>query len=274
MLSKKEISEIQELQQVCEQKESIHLKLNWDMLTADNRMEDENFFFYENDQLVGFLATYSFGNKVEICGMVHPAYRNKGIFTNLLKDLKSKIQSNKTVYLNAPAHSISAQNWLSNKNLPLAFSERQMRYHPIISSSSHPNASVTLREASIEDKQHIIDLDIKCFDFNEEEASSFYSQLESEKDSIMYVIESEGMKIGKVRLSYTSIDQQWWIYGFAILPAHQGKGYGKLCLEQIIHNYSQKGPLFLEVDGLNPKAEALYKRVGFESFNVQNYYRI
>jgi hypothetical protein len=40
--------------------------------------EQENFFHYEDGKLAGFLGSYGFGNKVELCEMVHPDKRRVG----------------------------------------------------------------------------------------------------------------------------------------------------------------------------------------------------
>jgi phenylalanyl-tRNA synthetase alpha subunit len=72
MLTKKQLSEIKELQSICENDGGFQLKLNDDMLKNRDANLKEDFFHYDDGKLVGFVGSYGFGNKVEICGMVHP----------------------------------------------------------------------------------------------------------------------------------------------------------------------------------------------------------
>ena len=119
MSSKEQLMKIKELQKQCEEFDSIQIKLNWVML--ENRENDEinNFIHYESGRLVGFLALYNFGNKFELCGMVSPAWRRKGIFTQLFNSALRQLQgSNCSLLLvNAPAESISAKGFLQQMDL-------------------------------------------------------------------------------------------------------------------------------------------------------------
>ena len=85
MLTKAELASIKVLEEMCEKDGGFQLKLNFDMLENRTGNNKEDFFHYEDGELVGFLASYGFGNKVELCGMVHPDHRRKGIFTRLLE---------------------------------------------------------------------------------------------------------------------------------------------------------------------------------------------
>ncbi|WHY71562.1 GNAT family N-acetyltransferase [Fictibacillus enclensis] len=81
-----QLSEIKKLQQQCEAEENLQLKLNWDMLEQRDGNRKEDFFHYEEGELCAFLGIYGFGSKAELCEMVLPACRRKGIFTKLLKE--------------------------------------------------------------------------------------------------------------------------------------------------------------------------------------------
>ncbi|HEY4386810.1 MAG TPA: GNAT family N-acetyltransferase, partial [Ktedonobacteraceae bacterium] len=81
-----EIHEITQLAQVCNSYEGLDLKLNWNILR--NRPSDQlsDFLYYTDGELVGFLPLFSFSSQEgEISGMVHPAYRRRGIFSVLFE---------------------------------------------------------------------------------------------------------------------------------------------------------------------------------------------
>ena len=64
-----EFAEIEALAAVCNQYEGLELKLNWKMLRNRPVHETNDFLYYENGQLVGFLALFSFNSKeAEISG--------------------------------------------------------------------------------------------------------------------------------------------------------------------------------------------------------------
>ena len=84
MLTIQKLHDVKKLQKECETQGDFQLKLNWDML--ENRDTTQlDFFQYEKGELVAFLALYPFGSTVEVCGMVKPNERQKGLFSSLFK---------------------------------------------------------------------------------------------------------------------------------------------------------------------------------------------
>lgn len=65
------------------------------------------------------------------------------------------------------------------------------------------------------------------------------------------------------------------LFNIAIHPDHQGKGYGKTLLLELIEKLEEKNisTLWLEVRESNEKAMHLYESIGFNSVSVRkNYY--
>jgi len=77
-LKNEQLEDIRILQQECE-REGFTLKLNWETLRSRNGVHKNDFLHYDGLKLVGFLGLYDFGNKAEMCGMVHPDYRGVGL---------------------------------------------------------------------------------------------------------------------------------------------------------------------------------------------------
>src|SRR5579883_2498152 len=83
-LGKHQIAEIRQLASLCNTYEQLDMKLNWDMLNARPDNETNDFLYYDHGILAGYLALFSFNaNEGELSGMVHPAYRRRGIFSQL-----------------------------------------------------------------------------------------------------------------------------------------------------------------------------------------------
>jgi ribosomal protein S18 acetylase RimI-like enzyme len=271
MISSKQLHEIEELQKECETGEAFQLKLNWDMLKNRNEKEISNVFHYENGSLVGFLGIYNFGNKVELCGMVKPSHRRKGIFTNLFSDAIQKIEKQKIteILLNAPANSLSAKGFLQTVACEYSFSEYQMQWEKTELLS---NNEITLRPSTENDLEDEIQLDVKCFGYDENDARDYNTMLKRNKNEGILIIEKDQKTVGKIRVSHN--DGEAWIYGFCVFPEYQGKGIGRKVLTNIVLMENQKGyPIFLEVEAKNAHALGLYESCGFRSYHSQDYYK-
>jgi ribosomal protein S18 acetylase RimI-like enzyme len=270
MLSQKQVEEIKNLQQQCETFENIELKLNWDML-RNRENDDDDFLHYEEGQLVGFLGVYSFGESYELCGMVHPRARKRGIFTLLFnKAITSLKQRNATKLLvNAPASSLSAQSFLSSIPAKYDFSEYQMKWNE--QSLETGNQEVTLRSAKSEDYSYIVDLDVVCFNVPEKDAKAFV-EIGEKEEQIRYIIERNGKQVGKIQVQRENGES--YLFGFAVHPDFQGNGIGRAALAQTVKieaEHTRK--IYLEVAVKNAKALKLYESTGFVTYQTQDYYQ-
>lgn len=269
LLSENQLLQIKELQETCESHEGLSLKLNWDMLRNRTGDTTEDLFHYEDRQLVGFIGIYFIGEKVELCGMVHPTFRRNRIFTNLLNKAMEIIPKGSTILLNAPEVSQSAKEFLKSQNCDFSFSEYQM----VCRNKEIPKFEqvVQFTKATPADFSIVTKLDAECFGFESKDAEKYNSRILNEPNRILYLIEVNSEIIGK--LSIQRENNESWIYGFAIFPKYQGKGYGKNTLLQIIEQESNLGnEIHLEVALENRNAKKLYTDCGFEQYNTQDYY--
>jgi ribosomal protein S18 acetylase RimI-like enzyme len=272
MLTNKQLIEIESLQSICETGNNYELKLNWDMLRTRVGTEANDFFHYENGVLVGFLGLYVFGNKAEICGMVHPQFQRKGIFTNLLsKAIQVCVERQyEEILLNAPANSNTGKKFLYSITCNYAFTEYQMKW---LETELIEDKDIRIRPSmSAADLQLEIQLDVSCFGFSGAEAVDYNNRIRRENDQQFNIIEFAGEAVGKIRISHEGNDA--WIYGFAVLPEHQGIGIGRKALKKIVLEEHKRGnSIFLEVEATNAHALKLYESSGFQSFHAQDYYR-
>lgn len=271
MLTEKELFDIKALQEICEKDGGFRLKLNFDMLKNREKNKKEDFFYYEDGKLVGFLGSYEFGNKAELCGMVHPDYRRKGIFSKLLEmglD-EAKNRNIRTILLNAPTKSQAAKELL--KNIPCAFSvaEYQMKWQK---TEIIEDPAVTIRPSvSDDDWEAEIKLDVLGFGLSESEAREMNQKVRKNNSEQWLMIEAEGKTAGKMRVA--EWNGEAWIYGFVVFPELRGKGIGRKALSRVIKMEDQKGlSIFLEVEAKNAHALGLYESCGFRSYHSQDYY--
>ncbi|NBD24635.1 GNAT family N-acetyltransferase [Paenibacillus glycinis] len=270
MLTSQQLLAIERLQRACEDHDGIQLKLNWEMLRQRGSDEQLDFLQEENGELIAFLGLYPFGSTVEACGMVKPGERRKGHFQRLFRQGMDKaIQYGyRNILLNAPAGSEPAKAFLRKQGAEYAFSEHQMvwREQPLEAADD-----IVLRQATAADYEMRVRLTVAAFGVNEEDARSVESR-DFATNTDMLMIDANGETVGKIRVSREA--GQAWIYGFAILPAHQGKGIGRKVLRRVIKEQSAAGySVHLEVETKNDHALGLYESVGFRAVHAQDYYR-
>ncbi|KAF0826185.1 GNAT family N-acetyltransferase [Cytobacillus firmus] len=145
MLTKKQLDDIRSLQQISEETENIELKLNWDTLKS-RPADEKNLHYGKSGKLLGYLALYNFGGTVELCGMVHPYHRRKGIFTSLFNEAVKQLTKARKLLINAPASSESAKGFIKSSPCTYSFSEYQMKCHKSAEIGTI-NHEVTMRKA-------------------------------------------------------------------------------------------------------------------------------
>ena len=86
-------------------------------------------------------------------------------------------------------------------------------------------------------------------------------------------IENNGQIVG-FAICQTVLDEAT-LFNIAVAPQAQGKGYGRLLLQELIAQLRKNGvqTLWLEVRQSNQKAQRLYDQLGFNQVDVRkNYY--
>lgn len=269
-LSNNQLEAIETLQKEVEAHDHLEMKLNWEML-RERKTDRMDSLHYEGEELVGFLGLYGFGSTVEVTGMVKPSERRKGHFTKLFKEAMGAIQEHgfTTILLNAPASSEEAKQFLKKQGAEYAFSEHQMKWQPCELEAA---TGFTLRPVEERDAELRIQLDVEAFGLSREDSIATEGRITTEPDTDLWMIEVDGESIGKLRVKREGSEA--WIYGFAILPEHQGKGIGRNVLRRIVKEQSEASySVHLEVEATNAHALRLYESVGFKAHHSQDYYR-
>lgn len=272
MLTKKQLDDIRSLQQICEETENIELKFNWDTLKSRPADEKNDYFHYDKSgKLLGYLALYSFGGPAELCGMVHPDHRRKGIFCSLFNEAAKQLTQASKLLINAPATSESAKGFIKSFPCSYSFSEYQMKRHKSAEIGTI-NQEVTMEKAVRSDLDFINHLDTVCFDVPKEEAAAFNKNIFDCENEKTFIIKYKGVKSGKIRIQIE--EGAAWFYGFAVDPLFQGKGIGRSALTNAVNHQHSKGIswVHLEVAAENDHALSLYKSCGFEPYGTQDYY--
>ncbi|OWR31541.1 GNAT family N-acetyltransferase [Saccharibacillus sp. O23] len=281
MLDERQLQDIKSLQRLCERQDGILLKLNDEMLRSDSRSEDMDYFRYENDRLVGFLALYRFGEKFEVCGMVHPDYRRKGIFTGLWQEASASgsLAAASSVLLNAPKASVSASEWLKTTRCRYSFSEYEMAWQAdAVQEPSEDKTrslpSVSYRPYEPGDREDIVRLCEDGFEMSEIDTEQMLEEEQRSASRSRSMLVLHGETVGTLAMDY-DVPGQAWVFGFVVDADYRGNGIGRSALKQVIRRENEAGlQPHIGVETQNDNALHLYESCGFRSYAVQDYYEL
>jgi ribosomal protein S18 acetylase RimI-like enzyme len=277
-LTQVELSEIEVLAALCNSYEGLELKLNWNILRNRPAHETNDFLYYDNRQLVGYLALFSFNSKeAEIGGMVHPDYRRRGIFTTLLSAAKDECQQRRVpkLLLIVEHASLSGQAFAAWLHPGYDHTEYRMaleeaRIPPVFNTHLH------FRRARLEDAPMLAHITAVSFDIDEKEINGYNEHVMDASDRRYYVatLGDSNTYIGKIDVSLNKHEAV--IYGFGVLPQYRGRGYGRQMLMQTIQDILAIGQhhMVLEVATQNKNALSLYQSCGFRETGSYDYYSL
>ncbi|WP_232699970.1 GNAT family N-acetyltransferase [Brevibacillus daliensis] len=275
-LNVKEIAGITQLHSMCNDHDQIQIKINQDSL--NNRPADQihDFIHVEDGKVVGFLGLYIFNNKeVEISGMVDPAFRRSGIFTNLLTMAEEEIRNRKIpkMIFMCQEHSHTGKAFLESIGATYSFSEYWMQWNETYGIKKIIQPRIALRNATIDDLPFIMKADTECFNEIEGEISRKFAIdcIEGPSQHVEIAL-VDNQPIGKIAVML--IPERAFIFAFAVLPEFQGKGYGSEILQTVVCDLQKHLPskIELEVATENVNALSLYRRCGFEVQSANLYY--
>ena len=163
-LTRLDLQYIRHLAQECSHFEGLTMKLNWKTLQSRPGTATDDFLMFEDGQLIGYLALYSFNKKeVEVSAMTHPHYRRQGIFKQLLTEARQSL-----VECHIPdllficeQKSESAQGCMAAIGSRYEFTEYKMTLEQI--PTRQLNLLLELRPAQPDDFAMMAQMDQVCF---------------------------------------------------------------------------------------------------------------
>ncbi|HLZ56162.1 MAG TPA: GNAT family N-acetyltransferase [Ktedonosporobacter sp.] len=280
-LSAEELTAIKQLTAICEDYERLYMRLSWGMLQTRSGKQAEDFLYYVDNQLVGYLAMDGHGTETrELVGMVHPDHRREGIFRTLLTAAQTECQRHgvQRLVLICEHSSRSGKAFVEAIKANYDTSEHEMILEHFRERAAFDDRLV-LRPADDSDVEGLVTI-VQSDGLSEEEARRWVKRVLSEPISQTYIATfgvegvSCGEPIGTLRVD--NWDELAGIYGFVVLPAYRGRGYGRQMLEEVIRSIratSQK-TIMLDVDTNNINAIGLYRSCGFAIKTTYDYYVI
>lgn len=275
-LSPENLRAIEELEAACVAVDGGRLKLEWGTLKSRSPEQRNDFLWMGPGGALGFLGIYRFGSgPAELCGMVHPSVRRRGIFSSLYKAATAELVSREVheALLVVDRTYAAGTAFARFVGGTIEHSEHRMRLtrEP---AQSNSDPLVAVREIAPADGAFLISCLAEAF---EQPAERF---VDADYDAFTkrfpgtYIIEYANERVGTVRVDRH--EQVAGIYGFAVLPSFQGRGIGRQVLSDLARELAAEGMnrVELEVACTNDAALHLYLSSGFDVLGTEDYYAV
>jgi ribosomal protein S18 acetylase RimI-like enzyme len=275
-LNETQLAQIRQLETTCNQFEGLSMKLNWSTLQDRPKDQNNDFLWYANGQLVGYLALYAFNQReAEITALTHPAYRRQGVFKQLLAAATTELKTRGVPELLfiCEQGSTSGAACMQRLGAHYEFSEYKMQWQESVALNPAPS-ELELRSAQPEDIADLVGLDEICFSVSAELAKRWLAQDLTDPQRKVLIATLGPVKLGKINVLMNEVET--YISGFCIWPEYRHKGYGKIILTRTLEQLVAAGRanIVLEVACENEHALLLYQRCGFRTVTAYDYYRL
>lgn len=273
-LTATELAQIEQLALLCNTHDGLDLKLNWETLRSRPSEQTNDFLYYAADQLVGYLALFSFNaQEAELSGMVHPEQRRRGIFSTLLQEAKRECGQRSIPNILLIVEQASATGQAFVKQQPVQYHHSE--YKMVLEEGRMPtafDARLQFRAARLEDSMVMTQITAQAFDLPESDVDWYSKNISEQSARRYYVGVLDGAVIGKIDVVLGTAEAL--IYGFAVSPAYRGRGYGRQILAHTIQAIQEtsQAHIALEVATENKHALSLYQSCGFLETGGYDYY--
>jgi ribosomal protein S18 acetylase RimI-like enzyme len=275
-LTSSEIAEIEQLINTCNTHDGLRMRIGIEMLRERRGDETNDFLYYADGRLVGYLETDSYGGKEkELTGMVHPDFRRQGIFTALFTAAKEELRQRgvqKLIFV-CEHKSESGRAFLATTGAQPAYAEHEM-WLGTFRERGRRTQGLSMRRADVEDIDTIVSF-LATDSGNVDGVKGWVTELMSKPASFWFFLATlNDQPLGTVRLDF--MDELIGIYAFEVRLGYRGLGYGREMLEQLIHiaKAQSNKTIMLDVETGNTNAVGLYLSCGFEVKTTYDYYEL
>jgi ribosomal protein S18 acetylase RimI-like enzyme len=232
---------------------------------------------YSDGVLTG-VATLQIGaslGPVEVCGLVDPRWRRRGIGRRLLAAVRDECRrrgqgllltlhhgsaSGRGFALAVGARYSSSEYRLELLELP---AEREWPVRLEIRPAGRADAATFARVLAAADREG-----------EDSGRRAWVEQGMRRRRHRYYLGELAGDAVATIRVS--SDPGPVYITSFAVLPELQGRGYGRQVLTRVVRQLAAEGrrPILIEVATDNPNALGLYRSCGFRERSAYDYFQV
>lgn len=261
-LTEKDKASIRELIDDCIRYEQLELAV------PDLNEEDGTAYLYyqssKNPKLISVLFCYDLEDYLEVSAFTSPAHRCQGAFTSLFQKLMEGYEETPVCFY-PDGNSYDALMTMEVLDCEYSGTEHLMRLEKrpevaVDAAIAEDNTTVTLYPATKDDLLALVAVHSAAFDIEKEDSIAFLEQSFDTGETI-WCIAAGGTIAGLV---LTSIQpDQTNLYGLAIHPEYQKKGYGRDAVNVLLQKPEITFPVTLHVTEENEAAFKIYKNIGF-----------
>ncbi len=277
-IDKNDYDALKNLERTCAEYDSLSFKLELDYRLENagkiSKRETElnEFMYYVENELAGYINISNFGgDNLEITGMVHPAYRSRGIFTQIFALVQDECKKRKSdeILLLCDNKSHSGISFIEKFSQKYHHSEYDMVLNRELFPQKCPR-SLNIRMAAESDAKIIAEMNYDFFGIIIKEGDT--ALVDNIVNGRTFIAEADNGNVGSVRIELN--DGTGGVYGLGVLSEYRGRGYGRELLMWSVEKLIEMGAdrVILQVDTDNENALNLYKSCGFEDENVMSYY--
>ena len=270
-LSEADRSRVDALRRLCEAAEPLDLKLEIDETAPTG--ESTHFLADAGGEVIGYAAITP-GDDAEACGMVHPAWRRRGVASDLLTHVcgAGRRLGRESILFICEDTAPVALDWLRRLGATDGSAEQRMTLGlDTDSARTTTDAPLELRAAGDADRDALARLLGEGFTAT---ADRVTDRLESTRPQDFLLGLDAGVVVGTLRLTETP--RRSMIYGFVIDRERRRQRLGTRMLEAVLELLRSRGvaEVGLEVDPENTPAVRLYEACGFVRVTTYRYMRL
>jgi ribosomal protein S18 acetylase RimI-like enzyme len=253
------------------------IKVYWHIIENRMTMEFNDFFYYLDGNLVGYLALYTFENdEAEMSAVVHPKFRHQTIFKKLLAEALLELKQRHLSYCVwvRPQQSTITDEHLRAMGGQYDFSQVEMMATREAIPKTLPE--VILREAGSQDLITMARMGAISFNSSFTETLQRFTENMEEKNRLAWLVSTpEYENIGKIHVRYDD-NRLAFIHDLCIVPEHRGKNLATAMILKTMELLRQRGirTITLDVECHNLGALRLYQQCGFETIAGFDFWRV
>jgi len=258
------LSEVRQLATLVAKHDGFTPKFYW--YSTKNRRNEEfsDFLFYVQSECVAYLAVYQFtDDEVEICAVVHPQFRRKGLFNRLWLDATLELHQR------GVSKAIFNQHANDHNNAPRSLEGIGARYFrsEYLYQCAHLDeftpTTLMLRPADGDDVGVISRMELACFGGDQDELMERINEILEDSCRMIYLAEDSNRNVvGKIHVLH---QDHVMLHDFCVLPEYQNQGYGKVILQQVTALLLAQGVavVLIETTSDDYQTNKLYQSSGF-----------
>ncbi|MBV9789055.1 MAG: GNAT family N-acetyltransferase [Chloroflexi bacterium] len=278
-LSAEQRAAVETLLAECNQFEQIKLILDLEPANFGPEATPENvdqFLAYDQGKIVGF-ARLDGWSQPELCGVVAPDQRRKGVGRSLLASVRDECRRRgvEQMLLVCDEAGASGKAFAAAVGADLNYAEYRMQLDPTAIDRSRPRfPTLRLQPATADDIELVAHIQATAFGDPEDEVRPYVIKRFHQPERQYLIGLLDDQPVGILRLGRYQHEAD--ITAFGVLPEYQGRGYGRQMLLDAIdlllaENWAQ---IMIDVVIENRNALRLYQSCGFREVTTYSFYNL